>query len=322
MKNKVVSISVKLLIMVYSFIFIAALNNFISAKRTFSTNNNGIFNLFIFILISIIIFVTLFYLNYYFNKKYNFKIKRRYQSIIIIFYSLIMVLFIIYHLQDQFVFHPNYSVKAERINVNNRYEPLNIDNKYYGFGKIDQSKVSPTILYFGGNGESTAVNFYLFNKEDIFKYYQGFNFISFDYPSYGLSKGKANEENIYLMVDRIMEYLETNPYVDMNNIVVMGFSLGTGVASYTASKYNVNKLVLLAPYNNFSDTMNQFIPIFYSLIIYSLSDQLVSSKLSKKLIESSNNNNLKTFVLVEEGHNEIPYSPNALFIINNFINDY
>ena len=52
----------------------------------------------------------------------------------------------------------------------------------------------------------------------------------------------------------------------IDNIVIMGYSIGTGMATYLASQKNVNGLILLAPYDNALNLYNDNLNIFYGPI--------------------------------------------------------
>lgn len=355
--NKVIyvlEIITKVLLIISPLPITYIINNQISLIRTPNDNNISPF----FIIISSLILVLLIYLFnaiatsklernniLSFSKRIKVKFKKRRSINIlkniltVIFYLLVIV----YNFQDQFIFHPNYSSNLEYRISDYGYESIDINNEYYGWSKVDKTKVLPTIIYFGGNGESAAITFnnhYINNSDE---YFENFNIFMIDYPSYGLSKGVASEESIFEMALISFDYISELAYVDSNNIIVVGFSLGSGVASYVAFNRDISKLVLLAPYNNFRETMNQFLPIFYGplkllvknnfssdkylenidipiLIVYSKKDEIVFSKRTDKLINEINNEKLSYFRHEELTHNEIPYDETTLFLINVFIN--
>jgi dienelactone hydrolase len=94
--------------------------------------------------------------------------------------------------------------------------------------------------------------------------------------------------------------------VDKDKIVVMGYSLGTGVATYVASQKEVNGLILVAPYDCALNLCNNVLNIFHGplkllarydfdsisyakdvktlpLIITSKSDEVINCELSLNL---------------------------------------
>ena len=91
-------------------------------------------------------------------------------------------------------------------------------------------------------------------------------------------------------------------------LYIVGYSIGTGMASYAASKSTPDALILLSPYNNGRDLFNSYFPVFYgplqhlirypltsdryvgaltcpALVILSNQDTIVSPSLSRRLIE-------------------------------------
>ncbi|MBQ5789551.1 MAG: alpha/beta fold hydrolase, partial [Thermoguttaceae bacterium] len=89
----------------------------------------------------------------------------------------------------------------------------------------------------------------------------GFDFVCCDYPGYGESGGKPCEKT--LKAFGLAAYDATAKRFPGRRIVVFGFSLGTGVATYVASERKVAGLILAAPYADGFDLFNNFAPIFY-----------------------------------------------------------
>ena len=74
--------------------------------------------------------------------------------------------------------------------------------------------------------------------------------VSFDYPGYGLSTGKASEIHCYNSLKTVIDYI-----VDIkgcqHNILLIGRSLGTGVVVDYVSQYDwKNPVILISPYKS------------------------------------------------------------------------
>ena len=54
----------------------------------------------------------------------------------------------------------------------------------------------------------------------------------------------------------LYDYATTIECVDKDNIIIMVYSIGTGVATYVASQREITGLVLMAPYDDFSSIAN------------------------------------------------------------------
>lgn len=64
----------------------------------------------------------------------------------------------------------------------------------------------------------------------------------------------------------IYDYARDLENVDKEKIVVVGYSIGTGFATYLASQREVNGLILISPYDNALNLYNDNLNIFYGLL--------------------------------------------------------
>jgi pimeloyl-ACP methyl ester carboxylesterase len=108
---------------------------------------------------------------------------------------------------------------------------------------------APTIVYFHGNGEQLA---------DVAPlaaalHESGLGVLAVEYPGYGMSaRDAATESTIYDAADRAVRHLR-EAGVDRAHLVLVGQSLGTGVATEMASRGYASRLVLLSPYTSMVD---------------------------------------------------------------------
>ncbi len=100
-------------------------------------------------------------------------------------------------------------------------------------GFVKNGEGLPLVLYFGGNAENV-----LYFLDDIAPKIKSYNFISFNYPGYGASEGKPSQEAIFKYALEIVKKYKPQK--------VIGRSLGTAVASYVASKEELNPKIALA----------------------------------------------------------------------------
>lgn len=178
-------------------------------------------------------------------------------------------------------------------------------------------KSDKAVLYFGGNAEN--IEYFINNNNSFF---DKISLASFYYRGYGLSTGKINQKNLFKDALRIYDYLIKEK--NIKEIVVMGRSLGTGVATYLAYKRKVTKVILISPYDSILKIALEKFPfiskfmikdryesekyankINYPLLaIYSKSDMVVTSKHSKALIKKWRGNT-KIIELDRESHSSI-----------------
>lgn len=120
----------------------------------------------------------------------------------------------------------------------------------------------PTVVYFCGNGENASTKMCRITEmsaeENPFEHC---NFIFFDYPGYGKSSGSPSEASLKQYGLDVYDWTKEQ-YPD-SEVIVMGYSLGTGVANYVASKRQTDGLILLAPYADGYDLYNSQIGIFH-----------------------------------------------------------
>jgi len=109
----------------------------------------------------------------------------------------------------------------------------------------------PLVLYFGGNANN--VTEFLDKTASKLKNY---NFIGFNYPGYAGSGGRPCEKCILRYALEIFDFYKPD--------IVMGRSLGTSVAAFTASKRDVKKVVLVTPFDsivNIAKNKYPFLPV-------------------------------------------------------------
>lgn len=87
-----------------------------------------------------------------------------------------------------------------------------------------------------------------------------------DYRGFGKSEGKiSNEKEFYADAELGYDYLKNK--MDESKIVVIGYSIGTGVASYLASKNNPQQLILQSPYYSLTEVANSLYPFLPSSLL-------------------------------------------------------
>lgn len=115
----------------------------------------------------------------------------------------------------------------------------------------------PTILFFHGNGGNMNHRVYEFKR--FLEY--GFNVCMFDYRGYGSSTGKPTESGLIKDGVAIYNYVHNVLKIHTNDIILVGRSLGGGVATATAEhlakKEIYTKLVLQCTFTKLHDVIEE-----------------------------------------------------------------
>jgi uncharacterized protein len=185
------------------------------------------------------------------------------KGILIIILFLATVLLIFTCNQEKIFFIPDTLPKDYRYTFKNKFEELTfqVDNKIWLNGVLFHTdSCKGLIFYLHGNGGSAEswghiADNYLGNRYDIF---------ILDYRGYGKSQGKITGEKQLYSDDQIV-YDSLKTMYEERNIIIIGYSIGTGLAAKLASTNNPKMLILTAPYYNMPDLAHhiiKFVPPF------------------------------------------------------------
>jgi alpha-beta hydrolase superfamily lysophospholipase len=167
---------------------------------------------------------------------------------------------VLHNLQKKFIFRPkplpqdyeyNFKFPFREINISlNKTDNLNLV-QFFPENKL----ANGVVLYFHGNRDN--INRYAKHAVNFTK--NGYEVWMADYPGYGKTTGKQTEENFYSQAMEIFK-LATSKY-SSESIIIYGMSLGSGIASYLASKKSCKRLILETPYFSMPDLLNSLVPI-------------------------------------------------------------
>ncbi|KAL4482391.1 hypothetical protein ABPG73_012851 [Tetrahymena malaccensis] len=110
-----------------------------------------------------------------------------------------------------------------------------------------EQKSETCILYFHGNGE--YIHNYIDFMENLSTDNQKVNFITMEYSGYGLYCDQiVSSQQILADSLTVFDYIVSELKFDPSNIIVLGRSIGTGPASYLASKRKCRLVCLVSPF--------------------------------------------------------------------------
>jgi len=154
--------------------------------------------------------------------------------------------------QDSKVFNPDFIEKKEPIalkNVDNLSFEVENSVVLDGVYKKSEKDNAPLIIYFGGNSDdATRILLHVKNLKE-------FDIVSFNYRGFARSTGKPSEKAIFSDALKIYDKFSKN-----KSVIVIGRSLGTGTATYLASKRSIKGLILITPYDSIASIGQKIYP--------------------------------------------------------------
>lgn len=187
---------------------------------------------------------------------------------------------LLYFFQEKLIFFPQKLDKNYQFQFSQKFEELNIkatDGKVLNGLLFKADSSNGLIFYLHGNAGS------LISWGEVAKTYTDLNYDVYiiDYRSYGKSEGQINGQT-QLYEDNQTAYNELKKKYSEDKIVVLGYSIGTGLATKLASTNNPKLLILQAPYYNLTDMMKQrfsFIPTFLLKYKFATNEYLKNCKM-------------------------------------------
>lgn len=229
----------------------------------------------------------------------------------------------LYFLQEKLLFMPTELAQDFQYQFNHPFEEL--------FLKTDEQAIinalhfkaenpKGVILYFHGNAGDLS------RWGTITEYFvdKGYDVLVMDYRTYGKSTGKLSEEALYNDAQYCYDYLKTR--YDESEITIYGRSLGTGIATYVASKHHPKQLILETPYYSLVHVAKKRYPIFpvKQLMIYEIptykfikevtcpitmfhgtNDKVIPISSAEDLYHSASDKNIRFEVLEGGTHNNL-----------------
>ena len=117
------------------------------------------------------------------------------------------------------------------------------------------AKSDRLVIYFGGNAEDVTSS-----MDSLVESFQGCSVYAMHYRGYGKSTGYPSEPALHADAILLWEHLRPR----YNEIIVVGRSLGSGVAARLAAERRVEKLILITPFDSLIEvarTKFPFVPV-------------------------------------------------------------
>lgn len=155
---------------------------------------------------------------------------------------------------------------------------IQITDVLTGYGYNLDMNSNKIILFFGGS------NYIAYNS--VGKYANRFNcpFIAVDYYGTQDSKGKMNLHS--MQQSSIDVYDWAKQQYPQSQVIIMGHSYGSGIATYLASVRKCKALILASGYRDISDLYNKIIPIFWGPLKIFISNNICTEEYAKNVSSS------------------------------------
>ena len=214
------------------------------------------------------------------------------------------------------------------------YETLTLENENETLEVIVlNSGRELALIYFGGNAEAVV-----YNAANFLTTFPHHTIYLLNYRGYGGSSGQPTEEGIFSDALYLFDKVQEKQAI----ISVMGRSLGTGPATYLASKRPVEKMMLVSPYDSIKSVAQNKFPIYpmvlmlkdkydsigrvkdikaKTIVLVAENDEVISTKHSMRLINEFPPEQITVKTILDSGHNDISNKMKYYDHLKSFIND-
>ncbi len=190
---------------------------------------------------------------------------------------------------------------------------------------------SDAILYFGGNGEDVG-----FNASSFSASFSQHSLYLVNYRGYGGSTGKPTERSLVADAIALYDHLRLRH----PQISVIGRSLGSGVAVQLASQREIDRLVLVTPFDSLVNVARAHFPYFpvgllmrdrYDstsrapgikaniLVVIAGADEIIPRKRTDALVAKLRPGQARVIVLEGARHNDFDLEPRYLGELREFL---
>jgi len=178
-------------------------------------------------------------------------IKRLFLYIILIYVGLGAY---IYSIQDSLIFFPVKADYSRQLNKNVEEVIYKVNGvKLHGWLVNKKYVNDKLIFYYGGNAEDVYYNISDFSNLKA-------AVLLINYRGYGYSEGKPGEEAFFSDALKILQSAQKT--YKPKKTIIFGRSIGTGVATYIASKVLNNGIILITPFDSMANVAGEHYPLF------------------------------------------------------------
>lgn len=236
----------------------------------------------------------------------------------------LVILLLVFIFQRQFLYFPDQSVPPasylDQMDVESVVIRSDADGDLRSLWHEPKAPDSPVILLLHGNAGSH------FHRIPIYRALasDGAAVLGVGYPGYGGNIGSANESELFQTAQENYDWL-IQKGIKPDRIIIIGESLGSGVAAYLASQNDAAGLIMVAAYTGMNDMAQRQFPFFpagwlvkdrYRTIdridsinmpltwIHGTEDELIPFAMGKSFFNAAKNPKT-AFPIKDAGHNDL-----------------
>lgn len=177
----------------------------------------------------------------------------------------LIIIGLLYLNQESLFFHANKLDKNHQFTFLEKHEEVTIktSDKINLHGLLFKTEnTKGLVFYLHGN----AGNVDLWGNIAENYTHLGYDIFILDYRGFGKSEGEISSEE-QLFSDISSAYNQLKKQYKEENIIITGYSIGSGMAAYLASKNNPKSLILQAPYYCLEDLATEKFPIVPNFVV-------------------------------------------------------
>ena len=184
------------------------------------------------------------------------------------------------------------------------------------------------LIYFGGNGEDVSLS-----VPELAEAHPRRTLFLMHYRGYGGSTGSPSETALVADALALYDKVAADPNANYSDIVLVGRSLGSGIAVQVASQRPVSRLVLVTPYDSIQQLAARqfpYVPVRWllldrfeswkyagqvtapTLLIAAEQDEIIPRDSTEALLQSFRSGVAELRVIGSASHNTISDSPDYI----------
>jgi pimeloyl-ACP methyl ester carboxylesterase len=244
---------------------------------------------------------------------------------------------LLYFFQDALIFFPTPTPPENRKQFESHaYRVTHAGTDLQGWfvrGRVTADR--PLLVYYGGNAEEVSANLW-----DLSRFSAG-AYLFINYRGYGDSEGKPSQKALCRDALFIVDHIAARQNIALEHMILMGRSLGSGVAVHVAAHRPVRGVILVTPFDSLTNVARHHYPIFPVglllrhpfdsralapaipipvLMLIAANDEVIPKKFAINLAQAWGGP-LRRVVIEGAGHNDIQLDSGYWGAINAFLAD-